>query len=126
MEELRRRREEISPLIEQEDSVVNDEEIKEETEELWDNNDVLVQVHAGQKPYYERSKVLRRTTEEVTLAFFIHLIFLVYYIAVHVYDATVFKKCKVPNLVFVGYDTFGGRYKYLTYLTMVSGHVIVM
>lgn len=126
MEELRRRREEISSLIEQEDNVIDDEEIKKEEEELWDDNDTLVQVHVGQKPYNKRSKVLRRTTEEMILAFIIHLIFLVYYIAVHVYDSTVFKKCKDPNLFFGDYNTFGGRYKYLTYLTMVSGHVIVM
>jgi hypothetical protein len=56
----------------------------------------------------------------MTIAFVVHLIFLIYCTGVHIYDATVFKRCPEPEKFFVGYNTFGGRFKHLTHIFMVS------
>ena len=50
-------------------------------------------------------------------AFFLHLIVLGFYVYVHAYDATVYKRNK--GMGFIGSDTFGGRWKSLTYINMV-------
>jgi hypothetical protein len=54
----------------------------------------------------------------MTIAFVVHLIFLIYCTGVHIYDATVFKRCPEPEKFFVGYNTFGGRFKHLTHIFM--------
>lgn len=106
-------------FVEGEDS----EETAADDNELWDQDEVLVQVQVGAKRHDNRLKVLRRSFSEVTIAFGVHLAFLVYCTAVNVTDATVFKKCVDPDRVFVGHNTFGGRFKYLTHLFMVRSRV---
>ena len=51
-------------------------------------------------------------------AFFLHLIVLGFYVYVHAYDATVYKRNK--GMGFIGSDKFGGRWQYLTYINMVG------
>lgn len=64
----------------------------------------------------KKRKVLRRSNTEVGIAFACHLILMCYYIYVHVYDATIVKRSKG-----VGFDfSYGGRWKFLTYLNIVS------
>ena len=55
---------------------------------------------------------------EIVTAFFLHLIVLGFYVYVHVYDGTVYKRNK--GMGFIGMDRFGGRWKFLTYINMVS------
>ena len=55
---------------------------------------------------------------EIVTAFFLHLTVLGFYVYVHVYDGTVYKRNK--GMGFIGVDKFGGRWKYLTYINMVS------
>ena len=63
-----------------------------------------------------KRKVLRRSTLEVGIAFACHVFLMCYYIYVHVYDATIVKRSKG-----VGFDlSYGGRWKFLTYLNLVS------
>lgn len=120
MEILRRR----ALQKEQLEHEASKEDEEEEDTELWADNVPLVQIPVGQKSYNEQLHILRRTTSEVTLGFVTHAVCLVYCIAVNVYDSTSFKKCEDPLRFYAGYNTFGGRFKYLTYITMVS-HVTV-
>ena len=63
-----------------------------------------------------KRSVLKRTNTEVGIAFVCHLALMCYYIYVHVYDATIVKRSKG-----VGFDfSYGGRWKFLTYINMVS------
>ena len=110
---------------EEEDETIMDEEsigADEEGEELWNEDDVLVQVHVGSNGYDKRLKILRRPFSEVTRAFAVHLVFLLYCMAVNITDATVFKQCTDHDQSFPGYNTFGGRFKYLTHVFMVRSH----
>ena len=64
----------------------------------------------------KKRKVLRRSNLEVGIAFACHLILMCYYIYVHVYDATIVKRNKGE-----GFDySYGGRWKFLTYINIVS------
>ena len=66
----------------------------------------------------KRRQVLRRSNVEIGVAFVCHLVLMCYYIFVHVYDATIFKHSK--GVGFEGSFTYGGRWKYLTYLNLVG------
>ncbi len=70
-------------------------------------------------PACRRKSILRRTQGELTLTFAFHLIVMCLYICIHVYDATVFKRTGGKG--FEGAETYGGRWKYLTYINLVSG-----
>ncbi len=65
-----------------------------------------------------RRKILRRSTREVSTAFVCHLVLMCLYVYIHVHDATIFKRNKGKG--FVGAFTYGGRWKFLTYINMVS------
>ena len=127
MDELRRRALQREKL-EQEATAEQEEEedVPQEEEELLEVDDPLVEIPVGHKKYDKRMNVLRRTNCETALAFMIHLCLLIYCTGVNVYDSTAFKRCKDRDMVFVGHDTFGWRFKYLTFLTMVTSHVIIM
>lgn len=65
----------------------------------------------------KRKHVARRTVTEIALAFLCHLLLMCYYIYAHVYDATIFKQNAGKG--FEGSGSYGGRWKYLTYLNYV-------
>lgn len=65
-----------------------------------------------------KRRILKRGATEVGIAFAFHLAMLCVYIYIHVYDATVAKRVKAKG--FPGQFTYGGRWKYLTYLNLVS------
>ena len=62
--------------------------------------------------------MLKRDAIEAGTALVVHLIFMCIFIYIHVYDASVVKKTKGKG--FPGLLTYGGRWKYLTYLNLVS------
>ncbi len=62
-------------------------------------------------------QILRRSNIEIGVSFVCHLVLMCFYIFVHVYDATIFKRSK--GVGFEGHFTYGGRWKYLTYLNLV-------
>ena len=66
---------------------------------------------------YRQQRITRRSGAEIGVAFLCHLALLSFYIYAHVYDGTIFKRNKGRG--FVGWDTFGGRWKYLTYINFV-------
>ena len=90
---------------------------REESEELWDQDDPVVK--ATPTVHMEQQRTLRRSVGERGLATAMHLCFLVYYMCVHVHDRTLFKRCKDPDVFFEGWNTYGGRWKHLTYVNMV-------
>lgn len=67
-----------------------------------------------------RRRILKRDSVEVGIAFAFHLVMLCVYIYIHVYDATVSKKVKGKG--FPGLLTYGGRWKYLTYIDLVRNN----
>ena len=60
---------------------------------------------------------------ELSLAFVCHSSVMLFYIAAHVYDGTVFKRSKGKG--FEGTETYGGRWKYFTYINFVSCFLIL-
>lgn len=69
-----------------------------------------------------RRRVLKRDAFEVGVAFAFHLAAMCVYIYIHVYDATLVKKNKGKG--FEGLSTYGGRWKYLTYINLVRKYYI--
>ena len=69
----------------------------------------------------KKRRVLRRSNLEVGIAFVCHLALMCYYIYVHVYDATIVKRNKGEGFDF----SYGGRWKFLTYINIVS-HAAVL
>ena len=67
-----------------------------------------------------KRRVLKRDSWEVGVAFVVHLVIMCVYIYIHVYDATVFKRNKGAG--YPGYNTYGGRWKFLTYINLVRFH----
>lgn len=65
-----------------------------------------------------RRRVLKRDGLEMGVAFVFHLVVMCTYMYIHVYDATIFKRNK--GVGFKGSFTFGGRWKFLTYINLVS------
>lgn len=65
----------------------------------------------------KRRRILKRGAMEVGIAFAFHLAVMCVYIYIHVYDATVAKRVKGKG--FPGHFTYGGRWKYLTYINLV-------
>lgn len=65
-----------------------------------------------------RRRVLKRDSFEVGTAFVFHLAMMCVYIYIHVYDATIVKRNKGKG--FEGLATYGGRWKFLTYVNLVS------
>lgn len=64
-----------------------------------------------------RRRVLKRGALEVGIALIFHLVVMCVYIYIHVYDATIVKRNKGKG--FEGINTYGGRWKYLTYWNLV-------
>lgn len=124
MDELRRRALQREKL--EQEATAEQEDVSQEEEELLKVDDPLIEIPVGQKHFDKRMNALRRTNSEAALAFMVHLCLLIYCTGVNVYDSTAFKRCKDRDMVFIGHDTFGWRFKYLTFLTMVTSHVIVM
>ena len=124
MADVRQRKTEAGSLTEEgpredeaEASVSN--QARPESEELWEEEEDVAQVRE-EHPQAKCYKILRRTQVELGLAFIVHLLFLLCFIAVHIYDRTLLKRCPDPDKYFVGWNTYGGRFKFLTYLNMVS------
>ena len=65
-----------------------------------------------------KRRVLKRDGWEVGVAFVVHLLIMCVYIYIHVYDATVFKRNKGAG--YPGHNSYGGRWKFLTYINLVS------
>lgn len=124
MDELRRRALQREKL--EQEATAEQEDVSQEEEELLKVDDPLIEIPVGQKHFDKRMNALRRTNCEAALAFMVHLCLLIYCTGVNVYDSTAFKRCKDRDMAFIGHDTFGWRFKYLTFLTMVTSHVIVM
>ena len=97
---------------------------EEETEELWDDSDRVAEVLVGDKPY-KRKDVLRKTVAETGLRLLVHLLLLGVYMAVHIHCANQFKRCPHQQRVkiFYGRVMFGGLWKFITYICMVSFNV---
>lgn len=70
-----------------------------------------------------KRRALKRDSFEVGVAFAVHLLIMCTYIYIHVYDATVFKRNKGAG--YPGYSTYGGRWKFLTYINMVCKSFLV-
>ena len=71
-----------------------------------------------------RRRVLKRDSIEVGIAFVFHLVLMCVFIYIHVYDATIIKRNKGKG--FEGLQTYGGRWKFLTYINLVGPHVRYM
>ena len=72
--------------------------------------------------FFRRRRIIRRSALEVGVAFFCHLILLCFYMYAHIYDGTVFKRNKGKG--FTGWNTFGGRWKFLSYIDFVRGNLV--
>lgn len=68
-------------------------------------------------------RVMHRGNMEVAIAFLLHLALLGFYVYVHIYDGTIFKRTKGKG--FLGHNKFGGRWKFLTYIDLVSLYTYV-
>ena len=70
----------------------------------------------------KKGKFSRRTQEELALGFVVHLLMLFYWVFVHVYETTIIKGLSIEerNMVIPNYETTVGRWKYLTYMTLVK------
>lgn len=70
----------------------------------------------------KKGKFSRRTQGEIAIGFVIHLLMLFYWVFVHVYDSTIMKGLSVEDRrkVTPDYEITFGRWKYLTYINMVS------
>lgn len=118
MADVRKRKTEEGPREDDEAETNAGSHIQPE-EELWEEKENVVQFRE-EHPLAKYYKILRRTQVELGLALVVHLVFLMCYIAVHVYDRTLYKRCPDPDKYFKGWNTTGGRVKYLTHITMVS------
>ena len=100
------------------------DEEEEETEELWDDSDRVAEVLVGDKPY-KRKDFLRKTVAETGLRLLVHLLLLGVYMAVHIHCANQFKRCphQLRVKIFYGRVMFGGLWKFITYICMVSFNV---
>lgn len=74
----------------------------------------------------QRSKAQRRVVAEregsssKAVACCWHFFCLCIYIAIYWYDNKIVTECPEPGKYFEGNDKFGGRWKYLTYISWVS------
>ena len=66
----------------------------------------------------KRGHTLRRTNVQVGLGCACHFIIMCCYMYIHVYHATVFERTKGKG--YEGVNTYGGRWKYLTDINLVS------
>ena len=121
MDELRRRALQREELEKEATSGQDDSPAAEE--DFLEVDDPLLEIPVGDKHYDKRKGILRRTTSEAALGFFVHLCLLIYCTGVNVYDSTAYKKCRDRDLAYDGHDNFGWRFKYLTFLTMVRVHM---
>ena len=64
-----------------------------------------------------KRRVLKRDMIELGTGLLYHLLVLCVYIGIHVYDATIVKRNDGKG--FDGLQTYGGRWKYLTYCNLV-------
>lgn len=110
---------------EEKDPMVMDE--SKADDDQWDLDDESwteekVQARKEDSELSRRRRILRRGTREVSIAFVCHLVLMCFYVYVHVYDATIFKRNKGKG--FDGAFTFGGRWKFLTYINLVSWYMM--
>lgn len=122
-----RKRHHKQKIEENEDAEVTPEETEPASEQeqeqgadYWDldDDDQWASSAYSTSELAKRRNVLRRSNTEVGVAFVCHLVLMCYYIYVHVYDATIVKRSK--GVGFDGMLTFGGRWKFLTYINLVS------
>ena len=93
------------------------EEAKQQGSDYWDLDDDGDWGSSNPSSTSRKRRVLRRSNTEMGIAFVCHLAFMCFYIFVQVYDATIFKRSK--GVGFDGAFTYGGRWKYLTYINLV-------
>lgn len=92
------------------------EEAKQKGSDYWDLDDDGWET-SHQSSTSRPRRILRRSNTEMGVTFVCHLALMCFYIFVHVYDATIFKRNKGAG--FEGSETYGGRWKYLTYINLV-------
>ena len=97
-----------------EDSHSDDSEGEVAAETTEQQDDTVGEVERVPRP-------MRRSLAELTVGSMYHFAVLCFYVYVHVYDATLMKKCPQPDRFFVGSNSYGGRWKYLTFINLV-GH----
>ena len=113
------------------DELANDQDIfsalskgQKEEEELWDESERVAEVTIGgrDRSNVTRVKKLRKTILETGLRMVVHMVLLALFLAVHVHNFEQFKKCPEPlrTKLFYGGVAFGGLWKYLTHICMVS------
>ncbi len=93
------------------------DQAKEGGDDYWDLDDDGDWGGSRQSSASMHRQILRRSNVEIGVSFVCHLVLMCFYIFVHVYDATIFKRSK--GVGFEGHFTYGGRWKYLTYLNLV-------
>ena len=91
----------------------------EDQEELWDSSSSSEDensVSIGTKT------VTRRASPFIQSTF--HCFCVVVYVGIRTYESTIFKTIPADKLHtnFRDWDTFGARWKYLTYINLVSSH----
>ena len=100
------------------ESTVDEKWDLEDDEDWADGQTPGAEQTEADKEISRRRRVLKRGALEVGIAFAFHLTMMCVYIYIHVYDATVVKKTKEKG--FPGLYTYGGRWKYMTYINLVS------
>ncbi len=85
--------------------------------DYWDLDDDGDWGGSKQSSASRHRQILRRSNVEIGVVFVCHLALMGFYIFVHTYDATIFKRSK--GVGFDGHFTYGGRWKYFTYLNLV-------
>ena len=94
-----------------------DEEWDLEDDENWVDGQTPTERTDGDVELTRRRRVLKRDSIEVGMAFVFHLAMMCVFIYIHVYDATIVKRNKGKG--FEGLNTYGGRWKFLTYINLV-------
>ena len=97
------------PLHDDSHSDDSEGEVAAETTEQQD--DTVGEVERVPRP-------MRRSLAELTVGSMYHFAVLCFYVYVHVYDATLMKKCPQPDKFFIGSNSYGGRWKYLTFINL--------
>ncbi len=112
------------------DNELQDEDIfsvlskgQKKEEELWDDNErIAADVKVAGKVHDTRVKKLRKSVIEIGVRMVVHMVLLAVFLAVHVHNIEQIKKCPEPTRtkLFYGGVSFGGLWKYLTHICMVS------
>ena len=113
--QLEGEREQVTEVLREGDADGDEDNWEEEVDET-----VLV------RDSDKRRRAVRRTNSELTLALAVHTLALCYYIYVLVWDSTVVKNHKGPASVWYGSTPYGGRWKFLTFINMVSSRTVTL